>query len=819
MPRVLIVQNKTFHPLIAAARVAHIEVESIPTATPADLLDRPGLGACILCLPNPQSIALCRQLKAETSLAGLPIVLFLDPADPETVAAGLDAGMDSFLGATTSSDRLAQRLSKIVQGQKPLPGLGQNHRGGVITALLDEWAETQQDQQDENSRRRLAEHVLSQQQQLVLTLINHLPERIFVKDAQGHYVLDNLSHLRFLGKRSPDEVLGKTVFDLFPPDQARRFATHDRVVLESGRPLIEQVERIDHPNGEVRWISTSKVPLPDPETGKTVGLIGVTRDITDQKRIQDQLIQARDAAEAANHAKSQFLCNVSHEIRTPMNGIMGMTELLLDTALSEQQRDYLTLVMSSAEEMMRVVDDILDFSKIDAGMLDLCPIPFEVRDSLGDTVRTLALRAHRKGIELACHVHPEVPACVVGDPHRLRQVIVNLVGNGIKFTDHGEVVVECAVEKTGEVPRLHFSVRDTGIGIPADMLQQIFEPFRQVESGLNRRYSGTGLGLTISTRLVEMMGGRMWVESKLGKGSIFHFVVNMPASSEPSRAGLIPRLQGLRVLIVDDNATNRRILHDMLASVGMVPLAVSGADEALEWLSDLEERNETVPLILLDAMMPEVDGFMLAQSIRDRHFHAGATIMMLSSSDRTHEVDRCRQLGIAAYLLKPIKQSELISAMLAELASAQPARVAPTTVAAATAPSVPRQRLHILLAEDNRVNQMLAAGVLHNEGYSVVVASNGHEALAQLDKEKFDLILMDVQMPEMDGFEATAIIRERERKTGLHLPIIALTAHAMKGDRERCLDAGMDAYVAKPIKARVLLETIRATCQGVCPTL
>jgi PAS domain S-box-containing protein len=540
--------------------------------------------------------------------------------------------------------------------------------------------------------------------------------------------------------------------------------------------------------------------------GSQIGQFIERKTAEDALRVYaDDLEVARNRAEQATRAKSEFLANISHEIRTPMNAMIGMTELALATRITREQREYLNAIQSSADVLLALVNDLLDFSKIEARKLQLDRVGFKLRDALEDTMRVLAPRAQKKGIELACHIDPGVPDVLVGDPLRLRQIVVNLVGNAIKFTDQGEIVVQAQQEsRQDEKVQVHFSVKDTGIGIAPEKQQVIFEAFSQADSSTTRRYGGTGLGLAICAQLVELMGGTISVESQPGLGSTFHFTawfdVEEAGADEPR--GKWRNMTDLPVLIVDDNATNRRILEEVFTNWHMRPVTVEGGAAALAELEKSSLAGQSFAVVLLDGHMPGMDGFALAQRItRDRRY-AGTRLVMLTSG-APEDVSRCRKLGISAYLTKPVKQSELFDVVVSVIS--EPVIEKPKS------PKKPRARLrglHVLLAEDNQVNQLVATRILQKLGHQVTVVSSGREAVSAVQSGKFDVIAMDVQMPEMDGLEATADIRRWERTTGTHIPIIAITAHAMKGDRERCLEAGMDGYTSKPIRIKELEQAI-----------
>ena len=519
------------------------------------------------------------------------------------------------------------------------------------------------------------------------------------------------------------------------------------------------------------------------------------------------LVSARDRAMEASRAKSEFLANMSHEIRTPMNGIIGMTELALDSPLDEHQRECLSTVKASADSLLAILNDILDFSKIESRKLDLERVAFSLRDVVAQTLKPLALQAESKGLELLCDIDPEAPDGVAGDPVRLRQVLSNLMGNATKFTEAGHVLLTIEEQKrAGDCTMLHFTVTDTGIGIPVEKHATIFEAFSQADGSTTRRFGGTGLGLTISATLVHLMGGKVWVESEPGRGSAFHFTVALDLAELPQTAPMRdPLLAELPVLVVDDNPVNRRILAGQLTRWQTRPTCVSSGQAALRALREAAATDHPFILVLLDANMPGMDGFEVAQEIASHPSLGGLTIMMLTSSGEYGDAARARELGIAAYLTKPVDARSLHDAIGRALSGAGAKRMLPSGEAR---PSVPG--LRILLAEDNVVNQRVAVGLLSRRGHQVTVAGNGAEALATLDRDEFDLVLMDVQMPVMGGLEATAEIRRREAAHGRHLRVVAMTAHAMTGDRERCLEAGMDAYLSKPIDPDVLFRTVES---------
>jgi two-component system, sensor histidine kinase and response regulator len=672
----------------------------------------------------------------------------------------------------------------------------------------------------EISVREQTEAALRDTEERTRLLLDSTAEAIFGVDSESRCTFCNRATLRLLGYADPAELLHRDMHEV----------THHTRADGSPYPAPEcpiaaavREGQAYHREDEVFWRANgSSFPAeywshPVQRNGKTVGAVVTFVDITERRAAQKALQDAKEAAESASRAKSEFLANMSHEIRTPMNGIIGMTQLALDTELTEEQREFLGMVKTSSDALMIVINDILDFSKIEAGKMELDTTIFNLRDLLEETARTFGVTASDKNLELICDIHSGVPEAVAGDMTRLRQVLVNLLGNAFKFTDQGEVVLRVDVQQFYDRSvALHFTVHDTGIGIAKEEQGLIFEAFVQADGSSTRKYGGTGLGLTISNRLVSMMGGRIWLESEPGKGTTFHFTAKFDLASSsadlPELRGC-SGLAGIPALIVDDNPTNRRILEMTLLQWGMKPASVESGRAALAELRRARESDDPILLVLLDAQMPELDGFATAAKIKGDSSLGTPVIMMLTSGGQRGDADRCRQLGISAYLSKPVRQGELREGILRVLGLKPQRAERPRLI---TRHSLQRstQQLHILLVEDNAVNRELTTRILSKRGHIVTVAINGKLALEALEGQAFDLILMDVQMPKMDGLQATAAIRKLECSTGTHIPIIAMTAHAMKGDRERCLQAGMDAYVSKPVQADELLKLAEALAAG-----
>jgi two-component system, sensor histidine kinase and response regulator len=644
---------------------------------------------------------------------------------------------------------------------------------------------------------------LRESEQRFRSLCAASPIGIFEANAEGKNVYTN-PRWEAISGLSGEETRGDGWARALHPEDLPSIAADWARVAAEGREVSYQF-RVVRPDGETRWVHSTAAPLFD-ESGVLHGYVGTTEDITERRLVELEMVRAREAAIEAGRLKSEFVANMSHEIRTPMTGIIGMTDLTLDTECTPEQYEYLRAIKTSADALLSLLNDVLDFSKIEAGKLSLESIPFHLEECVGGALRTLAARAHQKGLELACEIDPDVPVRLVGDPGRLRQVLVNLVGNSLKFTERGEIVVRIGIvnESNGQAI-VRFAVEDTGIGIPREKQGLIFESFTQADGSSTRRYGGTGLGLTICSQLVELMGGSITVASEPGLGSVFTFTAAFGKEGASDQAPATLALEGRRVLIVDDNATQRAILGARLGRCGARVVTADGGCTALAAIENAQAAGAPFESMVIDVQMPAMDGFELARRVREPG-RGGPRLVLLGSGARFADAKRCEDLGNARFLPKPVLGPELIEAM-------QAGAGAPVlgTVGGAVepAPSGPRS-LRLLLAEDNSVNRHMIARLLEKRGHSVCAVENGREALAAFDAETFDLVLMDVQMPDLDGFETTAAIRERERESGRHVPILALTAHAMKGDRERCLERGMDGYTTKPVQTKELYELVDA---------
>ncbi len=654
--------------------------------------------------------------------------------------------------------------------------------------------------------RKQAEERQRDQLRFVRELLETIPTPVYFQDCDGRFLGFNKAFESFFGIRR-DDWIGRDAAGLYPDGTAESLVQRDHELLSAGGTQSFEL-RIGDGEGKPHDTLYNKGVFTKAD-GSVAGIIGIVTDITERKRAETEVLRAKEAAEAASRVKSDFLANMSHEIRTPMNAIIGMTELALDTDLNTEQRDYLGLVKSSADSLLGILNEILDFSKIEAGRMEFETIAFDLRDTIAQVMRTLAPKADAKDLELLLRIAPAVPDMVAGDPLRLRQVLVNLLDNALKFTERGEVALDVDVEsREASDVTLHFAVRDTGVGIPPEQHRLIFEAFSQADSSTTRKFGGTGLGLAISARIVDGMHGRIWVDSVQGAGSTFHFTCRLGVAAAQPRTVPATPLAGLRVLVVDDNAANRQLLTDMLGGWGMRPVAVADGRAALAASAEAEADGDPIRLALLDGRMPEMDGFSVAEALRGQP-GAAPTVMMLTSAGSRGDAARCREIGIRAYLLKPVAQSELLGAMMAALGAPQGQGGAPRPLITRHSLREARRSLSVLLAEDNPVNRTLATRLLTKLGHRVVAAETGAAAVERAAAGTYDVILMDVQMPELDGFEATARIRRMEAGSGRRTPIIAMTARAMAGDREKCLAAGMDAYVSKPIQTPALVARCR----------
>ncbi len=645
---------------------------------------------------------------------------------------------------------------------------------------------------------------------LLQILMDHTLDYVFFKDTHGRFIITNRAFQQALGVPYPGFEIGKKIGDFVNRKTAQWGEETEAQVLSTLKPLINHVDYFQVKNGEGHWLQTTKMPVFD-HNRKCIGTVCVSRDITELREKEERLKQAIEKAEAANHAKSEFLANMSHEIRTPINGVVGMTELCLETELTQEQERYLDTVLSCSNTLLSLVNDVLDFSKIEAGQLDLESIPFDIRESVEEVVDQFSTQAREKGLELAMQIDQRMPRLLRGDAMRLKQVLNNLLSNALKFTDEGEIIVRLKVARrsAGKVS-FTLEVRDTGIGISEGRQQTIFESFTQADNSTTRKYGGTGLGLAICHKLVVMMMGKITVESEPGSGSTFTVNLTMPvvAASQEGEIQLLERLQGLKVLIVDDNRTNREILLELCDNWGFEPKAVSGGLDALVALEDASRDGIPFKLVLMDHQMPNLSGLDVVTLMRNRSSLQDVKIILLSSSLVFHESERARAHGVYTLLTKPVKQAVLLEAIFDIFHIQRPRPQFRTSKSMEPVKQI--APLKVLLAEDNPINQEVTTQRLQKMGHTVILAENGCKAVEHYRNDRFDLILMDVQMPEMDGLEAARQIREIEHSRDYTTPIIAMTARVMKGDEEACLQAGMNGYMAKPFRAAKLQSILES---------
>ncbi len=666
--------------------------------------------------------------------------------------------------------------------------------------------------------------ILDNERKILRTFIDNVPDFMYVKDIEGRFIVANSKVAQFMGAKKPEDMLGKTDFDFFPREIATGFYEDEQRAIRSGQPLVDREEIVgEQATGGVRYILSTKVPFFDSE-GNVTGIAGIGRDITMRKATEDALRESNRElqektdlanklamdAESASRAKSEFLANMSHEIRTPMNGVLGMNGLLLSSNLDQEQRHYAEVVEASAKALLTVIDDILDFSKVEAGKLQIETIDFNLHALMGDFAELMAERVGEKHLEFICAVAPDVFGHLQGDPGRLRQVLLNLASNALKFTRQGEVVVRVVlISETDDAVFLRFSVRDTGIGIPANKQQMLFASFTQVDASTTRQYGGTGLGLAISKKLVELMGGKIGLESKEGAGSEFWFTIRLAKQLANPQVDYpkVP-VKGTRILVVDDNATNRELIIAQLESWGAIAAAVESGSTALDYLRYATAAGAPFQLAVLDMMMPGMNGETLGLAILADETLKGIPLVMMTSMGHRGDAHRFKEIGFAAYLIKPVRQSDLLDCLVAVL-SGERQKEAGAIITRHSLRELRRGNARILLVEDNLTNQEVARGMLQRMGWNADVAANGKEALLMLATESYDLVLMDVQMPEMDGYEATRQIRDpRSAVLNHNIPIIATTAHAMAGDAELCLAAGMSDYISKPIDPKFLAKLV-----------
>jgi two-component system, sensor histidine kinase and response regulator len=658
--------------------------------------------------------------------------------------------------------------------------------------------------------------LLAQNRDRLDALMNQLPHAIYFKDCEGRFTLNNGALARVFGCSDPSQIVGKTDFDFFSAEHAQQAYDDERELVLGRVAVISKEEKETWPDGRETWVLTTKLPFRDKD-GTIVGTFGLSRDITDRKQMERELLAAKDMADQATRAKSEFLANMSHEIRTPLNGVIGMTGLLLDTDLSTEQREYAETVRRSGESLLSVINDILDFSKIEAGRMVFESFPFDLQVVIEEINEMLAPRIEDRKLDLVLEYPPDAPRHFIGDGGRIRQVVTNLVGNAVKFTQAGHVLIAVSCEsREGENAQIRVAVEDTGPGIPAEKMDRLFAKFSQVDSSTTRKSGGSGLGLAISKQLVNLMDGTVGVTSELGKGSTFWFTLPLHLDAQPQAEPVpVADLRGLHVLIVDDNDVNRRVLHEQISSWEMRDSSHAEAEQALQAMREARAAGDPYQVVLLDYQMPEMDGATLAAAIKADPLLRDTVLIMLTSVSHSSEVRRMQGAGIDACLVKPVRQSQLLNTLATawsrKLQSGSATRTsAPPETAAVKSKSAGKfagAPVRVLVAEDNVVNQKVAVRMLERAGLRPDVAADGREAVALCAMLPYDLIFMDCQMPEMDGYTAAAEIR-KQQGSDRRVAIIAMTAEAMEGSRERCIAAGMDDYIAKPVRLDDMIEAV-----------
>lgn len=781
--------------------------------------DHPSIVISDVIMPEMDGYELCKRIKSDERLKEIPVVLLTSLSDPEDIIRGLEVGADNFITKPYQEKLLVSRIQYIIVNReiraKSTTGLGieiffagrkhylEADRIQIVDLLLSSYetaVHNYHDLEKTNDDLARVNELVSAEANKLRTLIECLDAGIAVTD-ENDVITGINSRFAELFQVSRPYILGETIWTLHKNNPSLEIVSE----IISGFKNSSMLQRVSIDRKILNRDLSLRVQ-PIIENGVYKGGIISVIDVSD-------FVQAQEQTKLANKAKSQFLANMSHEIRTPLNGIVGMAQLALNSTLDDHQREYIEAIRTSSLDLINIINDILDFSKIEAGKLSLFPAPFSLRESVSNVMSNLALQAYSKGVELIYNVDRDTPDKLIGDAGRLRQILINLVGNSIKFTEHGEIYVYVKAELLpGQSVKLYFTVRDTGLGIPKDKLDTIFQAFEQVDSSSTRKFGGAGLGLAVSSQLCQMMGGEIWVESELGQGSVFYFTVTMKQStdeiiqSHPLRQ--VNSLSGKSVLLVEDNPTNQKLFYKTLTESGMVAAITASANDTISTLAVTKQENRNFDFILLDMTLPDMDGLDLINNINRQNLAPHSKFVLLIPKGFVVASSASENLKQMVYVSKPTGPDELISGLLKVSDPSEFKRSTKTEITEPSEAQPAKQKFRILVAEDNLINQKLAKYMLSNLGHEVTLATTGKDALELSATESFDFILMDVQMPVMDGIEATKLIREREKRSDTHIPIIALTAHAMKGDRERCLAAGMDDYISKPINYSELTESI-----------